>query len=145
VDRIAAPYHGEGGAWPGSDRQSHLSDSQFCLIACAVWQAVKCSDPLFVDFLACCLRWDPKQVLFFCQEILCLAAALTEIYLCHARSRQEVLRPRARAQRYSPDDALQHEWILEATHPVRAHRLPSFIEAPCPPLTSHGASICAPP
>jgi hypothetical protein len=84
-------------------------------------------------------------VLFFCQEILCLAAALTEIYLCHARSRQEVLRPRARAQRYSPDDALQHEWILEATHPVRAHRLPSFIEAPCPPLTSHGASICAPP
>eukprot|EP01047_Picozoa_sp_COSAG01_P049217 COSAG01_NODE_4858_length_4678_cov_12.236078_7_plen_116_part_00 len=34
------------------------------LIACGavVWQAVKCSDPLFVDFLACCLRWDPKQV-----------------------------------------------------------------------------------
>jgi len=42
--------------------------------------AVKCSDPLFIDFLRCCLRWDPKQ-------------------------------------RYSPDDALQHQWILEATHP----------------------------
>ena len=36
-----------------------------------------------MDFLACCLRWDPTQ-------------------------------------RYSPDDALQHAWILEATHPVRS-------------------------
>jgi serine/threonine protein kinase len=43
--------------------------------------AVKCSDPLFIDFLRCCLHWDPKL-------------------------------------RYSPDDALQHDWILEATHPT---------------------------
>ena len=43
--------------------------------------AVKCSDPLFIDFLQCCLRWDPKQ-------------------------------------RYKPEDALQHEWILEATNPA---------------------------
>ena len=45
--------------------------------------AVKCSDPLFIDFLQCCLRWDPKQ-------------------------------------RYKPEDALQHEWILEATNPLHA-------------------------
>ena len=45
--------------------------------------AVKCSDPLFIDFLQCCLRWDPKQ-------------------------------------RYKPEDALQHYWILEATNPKPA-------------------------
>ena len=43
--------------------------------------AVKCSDPLFIDFLQNCLAWDPKE-------------------------------------RYKPEDALQHAWILEATNPA---------------------------
>lgn len=47
----------------------------------ALMTAVKCNDPLFVDFLASCLRWDPNE-------------------------------------RFTPEDGLQHEWILEASNPA---------------------------
>ncbi|XP_002961220.2 probable serine/threonine-protein kinase dyrk2 [Selaginella moellendorffii] len=47
--------------------------------------ALRCNNPLFINFLECCLRWD-------------------------------------RNQRMTPDDLLQHAWILEV--PTSANRLP---------------------
>ena len=61
--------------------------------------AVKCSDPLFIDFLSKCLRWDPKD-------------------------------------RFSPDDCLQHEWILEAK--ASAPRKPLSVVAPEQQSSSSG-------
>ena len=99
--------------------------------------AVKCSDPLFIDFLQCCLHWDPKQR-YKPEDAL---QHVRHTHICRLLASFPI-----QISLISP--CMPQEWILEATNPTPRRepltRCASLALAPLPLIFSYHSekSVC---